>query len=68
MSEKQCPEQFEIARKEAQELADLYHAPYFVTRGRINFWTVSSAKGVVRVLPLDGKVLPDIVIGHLEEA
>ena len=55
-------ELFEKAVKNAQELADLYHAPYYVKRGRFSYWTVSAVKGILRVLPTDGKVLQDIEI------
>jgi len=56
------PELFERARREAQTLADLYHAPYYVARGRISYWTVSPVKGVLKVLPSDSKVMQDIPI------
>uniref|UniRef100_A0A6M3Y3W2 Uncharacterized protein n=2 Tax=viral metagenome TaxID=1070528 RepID=A0A6M3Y3W2_9ZZZZ len=54
------PELFEKAIKDAQVLADLYHAPYYVARGRFNYWTVSPVKGVLEVLPTDKKISQDI--------
>ena len=56
------PELFEKAVKDAQNLADLYHAPYYVARGRWVYWTVSPVKGVIEVLPTDGKILQNIPI------
>lgn len=51
---------FEMAQKDAQALANLYHRPYYVVRGRISYWTVAawprSSGRKHQVLPEDGKV------------
>ena len=52
------------ATKEAQELADLYHSPYYVCRGRFTRYTVSpiAKRGRFEVLPTDGKILHTILL------
>lgn len=51
------------AIKEAQELADLYHCPYYVCRGRFTKYTVSAVgkQGRTEVLPKDGKIESPII-------
>jgi len=46
----------EQALKEAQELANLYHNPYYVSRGKFTKYTISpvSKRGRIEVLPQDG--------------
>jgi len=48
------------AVEEAQKLADLYHSPYYVCRGRFTRYTISPIpkRGRIEVLPKDGRVEP----------
>ncbi len=62
MNRRKHPEMFTKATNDAQVLADLHHAVYYVKRGQFDYWTVSPVKGVLRILPVDGKVIQDIGI------